>query len=105
MKPSLFVLPAQSPSRRLLLASTALLVVGAALFSLKSSASAHAVTRGGAAPAYTASQTVAPHAAISAIVDPALGRLIDLHRSATYAPGALAQLPQGGACCGAVAPR
>lgn len=96
MKPSILALPAQSPSRRLLLASTALLVVGAALFSLKSSASAHAGTRGGAA---------APLALTSAIADPALGRLIDLHRSATHAPGALAQLPQGGACCGAVVPR
>lgn len=105
MKLSIRALPAHSPSRHLLLASTTLLVIAAAVLSLKSSPSAHAGTRSGTAASFTASRAVAPLAPTSAIADPALGRLIDLHRSATRVPGALAQLPHGGTCCAEAAPR
>jgi hypothetical protein len=100
-----FSIPAQSPSRHILLASAALLVVGTAVLSLKLSPSAHAGTRSGAAASFTASPAVAPLAPTSAVAHPALERLIDLHRSATHVPGALAQLPQGGACCAEAAAR
>jgi hypothetical protein len=99
MKLSILALPAQSRPRHLLLASAALLVIGTAVLSLKSSPSAHAGTRSGTAASFTASPAVAPLAPTSAIADPALERLIDLHRGAAHVPGELARLPQGGACC------
>jgi hypothetical protein len=90
----------RSPSRPMPVHS-AVLLAAAALFSLKPAASAHVATQGSPARPYTASQTIAPAplAGTSAIADPALVRLIELHRSATYPAVALARLPQDGPCC------
>lgn len=90
-------LPVHAASRRLLIIGAAVVSV-AALLSLKAPASAHGATGAVNMLPLPVSAQPAP-ATMPVAADPALARLIDLHRSATHAAGAAAQRLKAGACC------